>query len=196
MTAESPVDNVGHSLRLGIASFFAAGFLITNANGVQFSAADLGLVRFLALVLAGLMILAGFAILTALLCVPSWWKKGARKLELHVTPILFTTASVQLLRYVYDLYRSGSSVMLWVAVGFCVLVLIVSVQLAVKEHVFQSVSLLLTASVAFNTLAALLVYARADRWQVLPYAVIGIVLVILASARYERDEKAPERQQS
>jgi hypothetical protein len=55
-----------------------------------------------------------------------------------------------------------------------------------KRNIFNYIPTLMAATLTFNALSITLLFMKVSNWQIIPYAAMGIVLLIRTMFRYEK----------
>jgi hypothetical protein len=117
------------------------------------------------------------------------WKQWIKKVEMRTTPTLYTIILVQLVINEAKFYQTHEILLLSITGIFITLVLAAIFYMVVKVGVLKSVPSLLLGSLSFMMITMILMMIENSKLSILPYGVIGILLLILAIFRFDKLEK-------
>jgi len=174
-------------LRHGVSNFLAGIFLIVTVLRFPIIGIDLKSAQLMSWVIGGVLILAAFSIIIAVFPVRHGYKEWIDKWGARLLPVLYTVSVVQLAINTV-LFYANDLVLLFTITGIFLLVLLAAmIYMFRKRHILSYIPTLLIATLTFNTLSITLMFLEISKWRVIPYAGIGILLLIRTIFRYEKE---------
>ena len=178
-------DQSLHFLRHGVSSFLAGIFLIVTVLGFPTIAIDLRSAQLMSWIIGGTLVLAAFGIILAVFPVCEGYRQWVDKWGARLLPVLYTASVVQLAVNAVMLYANNLTLLLTVTGIFLLVLLAAMIYMIKKRSVLNYIPTLLLATLTFNTLSIALILIGVSRWQIIPYAGIGILLLVRTTLRYE-----------
>jgi len=176
-----------HFLRHSVSNFLAGIFLIVTVLKFPTIGIDLKSAQFMSWIIGGVLILVAFSIIIAVFPVRKGYKGWIDKWGARLLPVLYTISVVQLAINAVLFYANDLILLLTITGIFLLVLLAAMIYMIKKRGVLSYIPTLMLATLAFNTLSIVLIYIEVNKWQIIPYAGIGILLLIRTIWRYEKE---------
>jgi len=175
-------------IKQGVSYFLAGIFLIVTVFQMPSNVVDIKVIKGFTWVISAVFIIIGM-IVVASIFFNDKWKQWIKKVEMRTTPTLYTIILVQLVINEAKFYQTHEILLLSITGIFITLVLAAIFYMVVKVGVLKSVPSLLLGSLSFMMITMILMMIENSKLSILPYGVIGILLLILAIFRFDKLEK-------
>jgi hypothetical protein len=174
-------------LRHGVSNFLAGIFLIVTVLRFPTIGIDLKSAQVMSWIIGGVLILAAFSIIVAVFPVCKGYKGWIDKWAPRLLPVLYTISVVQLGINAIMFYANNLLLLLTITGIFLLVLLAAMIYMIKKRNILNYIPTLMLATLTFNTLSITLIFIEVSKWQIIPYAGIGILLLIRTILRYEKE---------
>ena len=174
-------------LRHGIANFLAGSFFLVLGFQFPTNGIDVTSAQRISWTVGGILILAAFSVIIAVFPVRKGYKGWVEKWETgRLSPVLYTISMIQL-TINFALFYVNNSILLLTITGIFLLFVSAAVMYMLKKwNILKDIPRLMLATLAFNALSVTLIFNNASKCQIIPYALIGISLLLITIWRYEK----------
>ena len=176
-----------HFLRHGISNFLAGIFFLVLGFQFPTNRIDVISAQRTSWTVGGVLILAAFSVIIAVFPVREGYKGWIERWEARrLSPILYTISMIQLAINFALFYVNNSVLLLTITGIFLLFVLAAVIYMLKKWNILKDIPRLMLATLAFNVLSVTLIFNNANKWQIIPYALIGISLLLVTIWRYAK----------
>ena len=145
---------------------------------------DVKFAQYMSWIIGGVFIIAAFSVILAVFPVGKGCRGWAEKLDTRLLPVLYTISIIQLTINV-ALFYAKNLTLLFTITGIFLLVVVAAVMYMIrKRNVLNYIPTLMMATLTFNVLSITLLCIKVSNWQIIPYAGMGVVLLIRTMFRY------------
>jgi len=176
-------------LRHGISSFLAGIFLIITVlqlPTIPTSGIDVKFAQYMSWIIGGVFIIVAFSIILTVFPICKVYRGWAEKLETRLLPVVYIISIAQLSINVALFYVKNLILLFTITGVFLLVVLVAMIYMIRKRNILNYIPTLMAATLTFNALSITLLFMKVSNWQIIPYSVIGIVLLIRTMLRYEK----------
>ena len=175
-----------HFLRRGISNFLAGTFFLVLGFQFPTNGIDVNPAQLMSWIIGGALILAAFSVILAVFPVGKGCKGKVEKWETRLSPVLYTISMVQLAINFASFYVNDSVLLLTITGIFLLVVSVAAIYMIKKRNILRDIPSLMLATLAFNALSVTSIFIGASKGQIIPYALIGISLLLITIRRYEK----------
>ena len=173
-------------LRHGISNFLAGTFFIVTGFRFTTDGIDVRSAQYMSWIIGGVLIFAAFSLMLAVFIGGRGYGERIEKWGKRLEPVLYTVSMIQLIFNFVLLYVDNLVFLVTITGIFLLVVLVAVIYMTRRMHILDDIPSLMVATLMFVVVSVTLMFIGASMWQIIPYGLIGIALLLMTIRKYEK----------